>query len=167
MDMFEQTQGDNEDRRAWCTAVHGVTKRWTWPSQRTANTNKARGPPVSDIRLSDYALPPNKAPEVDTISVKDCFNLVLQWEFCWWTKFHTWKNTRLLSHPDWPSHKPSIRNTSLGWEPEPHHFALLCFSRMEIACYPPVTDFRNNLNPNTRSHPVSIKLWVMKWIEMH
>ena len=29
MDMFEQTQGDNEDRRAWCTAVHGVTKRWT------------------------------------------------------------------------------------------------------------------------------------------
>ena len=29
MDMFEQTQGDNEDRKAWCTAVHAVTKGWT------------------------------------------------------------------------------------------------------------------------------------------
>ena len=139
MDMFEQTQGDNEDRRAWCTAVHGVTKRWTWPSQRTANTNKARGPPVSDIRLSDYALPPNKAPEVDTISVKDCFNLVLQWEFCWWTKFHTWKNTHLLSHPDWPSHKPSIKGylPGLGTRAPPLCFALLFKDRnsMLSTCY--------------------------------
>ena len=82
MDMFEQTQGDNEDRRAWCTAVHGATKRWTWLSQwTTTNTNEARGQPVSDIKLSDYALPPNKAPEVDTISVKDCLTLCYNGSF--------------------------------------------------------------------------------------
>ena len=26
---FEQTAGDSEDRGAWCSAVHGVTKSWT------------------------------------------------------------------------------------------------------------------------------------------
>ena len=26
---FEQTLGGDEDREAWCSAVHGVTKSWT------------------------------------------------------------------------------------------------------------------------------------------
>ena len=27
---FEPTQGDKEDRGAWCAAIHGVAKRQTW-----------------------------------------------------------------------------------------------------------------------------------------
>ena len=27
---FEQTPADSEDRGAWCAAVHGVAKSWTW-----------------------------------------------------------------------------------------------------------------------------------------
>ena len=33
-----------EDRGAWCTAVHGVTKNWTWLSGRTTTTS-------DDIRI--------------------------------------------------------------------------------------------------------------------
>ena len=29
---FERTLGDGGDRGAWCTAVHGVAKNWTWLS---------------------------------------------------------------------------------------------------------------------------------------
>ena len=32
-----QTQGDGEDRRAWRTAVYGVSKSWTWLSDWTTN----------------------------------------------------------------------------------------------------------------------------------
>ena len=32
---FGQTQGDGEDRRAWLTAVYGVSKSWTWLSDWT------------------------------------------------------------------------------------------------------------------------------------
>ena len=34
----EQTQGDNEGQEAWCAAVHGVTKSWTWFINWTTTT---------------------------------------------------------------------------------------------------------------------------------
>ena len=33
----EQTLGDGEDGEAWCAAVHGVAKSWTWLSDWTTN----------------------------------------------------------------------------------------------------------------------------------
>ena len=32
---FEQALGDGEGQEAWCAAVHGVTKSWTWLSDWT------------------------------------------------------------------------------------------------------------------------------------
>ena len=32
---FEQTQGDSDEREAWCAAVHGVAKSGAWLSDWT------------------------------------------------------------------------------------------------------------------------------------
>ena len=40
MDVFEQIAGDNEDREAWCAAVHGVTKHQTLLNDWTTATTK-------------------------------------------------------------------------------------------------------------------------------
>ena len=41
MDMnLSKPQGVMKDREAWCAAVHGVTKSWTWLSDRTTTLKK-------------------------------------------------------------------------------------------------------------------------------
>ena len=36
---FEKTRGDMKDRKAWCVAVHGVTKNWMWFSNWTTSSS--------------------------------------------------------------------------------------------------------------------------------
>ena len=55
-----------KDREAWCVAVHGVTKSWTWLSNwKTATTTKRNGSIVLKSIFNSQKMEQSKCPSKD------------------------------------------------------------------------------------------------------
>ena len=75
---FEQALGDSEGQEAWCAAVHGVTKSWTWLSDWTTTKSIIKVLEQARTQFGDiYFIPKSSLTQI-IVSLSLFSNLLLK-----------------------------------------------------------------------------------------